>query len=188
MKINCFANSVDHYGWVSIGLHWFMAIALIGMYFLGDYMVQLDYYDPWYHKGPTLHKAIGVILSLVLIFRLLWVYVQKKPVSLEHQRHLKTLAKWGHLSLYCLIAVMLMSGYLIATAKGKGIDVFGFFEVPALFSDDADRGEMAGEVHAVISFVFIFMVVLHALVALRHHFVLKDPTLKRMLWVRKPRD
>lgn len=162
-----------------------MALALIGMYFLGDYMVKLDYYDNWYHKAPAFHKAIGIVLGLVLMFRMLWNFTQYKPVPLEDKWLLIILAKLGHLSIYATIIVLLISGYLITTAKGQGVNVFSLFELPALLPDNAARGEIAGKVHAIAGTVFIIIIVLHAIASLIHHYFFKDNTLKRMLWVKK---
>lgn len=124
---------------------------------------------------------------MVLVFRILWNFLQAKPVPLEENTRLKQLAKLGQKALYGLIILMVISGYLISTAKGKGVDVFGLFELPALLADDADRGELAGEIHEIIATVFISLVVIHVLAALLHHFVFKDRTLKRMLWVKRVR-
>jgi len=44
-------NTRSEFGWLSIGFHWVLAIALIAMYFVGDYMVGLGYYDTWYHRA-----------------------------------------------------------------------------------------------------------------------------------------
>ena len=185
MKNNYLLNSAHHFGWVSILLHWSMAFALIAMYFLGDYMVELDYYDTWYHKAPALHKATGVTLAIVLIFRFIWNYLQSKPTPLESKKLLIKAAKLGHLALYLLIIFLVISGFLISTAKGKGINVFELFELPALLSENVERGELAGKIHTLIGTIFILMVALHAVAALVHHFIFKDRTLKRMLWVRK---
>ena len=72
-------NTPHRYGWVSIVLHWSMAIALLGMYALGTYMVDLGYYDSLYHTLPPLHKSIGVLLAGLLLFRLVWVVTQPRP-------------------------------------------------------------------------------------------------------------
>ena len=48
-------NTPYTYGWVSILLHWVMAVALIGMYFSGNYMDDLEYYVCLYHTLPGLH-------------------------------------------------------------------------------------------------------------------------------------
>ncbi len=179
-----FKNSREHYGWVSIALHWLMAIVLIGLYFLGDYMVDLDYYDVWYHKGPALHKSLGIMLAAAIIFRIIWNYSQARPEPLERGERLKMLAIAAHLMFYLLTLLLIVSGYLISTAKGQGIDVFGWFELPAMLADSAHRGELSGQVHAVLGTVFIFMTALHIIAALVHHFIFKDNTFKRILWAK----
>ena len=83
--------------------------------------------------------------------------------------------------MYGLLIVMVISGYLISTAKGHGINVFDLFELPALFAADKDRGELAGDIHAIAGTLFIFLVSVHALAAFIHHFYWKDNTLTRML-------
>lgn len=176
-------NSVKTYGWVSILLHWVMAVGLIGMYFSGDYMVDLEYYDSLYHTLPALHKATGVVLGGLLLVRLAWLYAQPRPLPAASPApeftHLA--AKLGHVALYGLLLVMLVSGYLISTAKGHGINVFGWFEIPALLPESKERGELAGDIHALAGTLFIFMVGVHALAAFIHHFYWKDHTLTRML-------
>lgn len=176
-------NTAQTYGWVSITLHWLMAIALIGMYSVGTYMVDLDYYDPLYHTLPALHKATGISLALLLMLRLAWKYAQPQPMPVASSAPAITeqLAKLGHLALYGLLILLIISGYLISTAKGHGISVVGLFEVPALLPVNQDRGELAGDIHEILANLFIFIVGVHALAALIHHFYWKDNTLKRML-------
>ncbi len=41
----------------------------------------------------------------------------------------------AHIALYALLFAILISGYLISTADGKPISVFGLFDVPATLSD-----------------------------------------------------
>lgn len=177
-------NSTSHYGYISIVLHWLMAFVLIGMYVVGNYMVDLDYYDTWYHQAPALHKATGIILGFALVFRIIWNYTQKKPASFEKKPILMTVAKLGHLALYLFIISLTISGYLISTAKGQGINILDLFKFPALLPDNPNRGEIAGDIHEIIGLAFILMVALHATAALTHHFIFKNRTLKRMLWVK----
>ncbi|MEZ5477662.1 MAG: cytochrome b [Thiolinea sp.] len=174
-------NTHQQFGWVSILLHWVMAVILIGLYFVGDYMVELTYYDPLYHTLPAWHKAFGVLMGFALLFRLVWVYAQPRPHPYSESPLELNLAKLGHLSLYGLLVVMIISGYLISTAKGKGIEIFGLFEMPALLGADEERGELAGKVHEFAGNAFILLVGVHALAALFHHFYRKDSTLTRML-------
>ena len=175
-------NTTSSYGWVSISIHWIMAILLIGMYFVGDYMVELTYYDPLYHTLPFWHKSIGLLLGFALLFRLIWNFSNPKPAAIKSAPNFThLLAKLGHLALYGLLIVLIISGYLISTAKGQGIEVFGWFEIPALLADNEQRGEIAGEVHEIAATLFMLLVAVHALAAIFHHVYWKDNTLTRML-------
>ena len=60
-------NSSSRYGAVSIFLHWFIALAVFGLFALGLWMVGLDYYDPWRKEAPDLHKSIGLTLLAVML-------------------------------------------------------------------------------------------------------------------------
>lgn len=176
-------NTLQTYGWVSILLHWIMAIALLGMYAVGTYMVELDYYDSLYHTLPNLHKSVGILLGLLLLVRLAWLYSQPHPSPANSIAPAIThvMATWGHATLYVLIVALVITGYLIATAKGHGISVFGWFEVPALLPYSDTQADWAGDIHEFFANLFVFAVGVHALAAFIHHFYWKDQTLKRML-------
>jgi cytochrome b561 len=47
-------NTSTDYGVVAIALHWLVALAVIGLFGLGLWMTELDYYDAWYKRGPDL--------------------------------------------------------------------------------------------------------------------------------------
>ncbi len=182
MSASSWLNTSQAYGWIAILLHWFMAVLLLSLYGLGNYMVGLDYYHPWYHDSLSVHKAMGVIAAGVLLLRFFWNWVQPRPAMLNPEHVWQNrLARLGHGLLYLLPVVLVVSGYLISTSEGQGIDVFGWFELPALLADDTERGELAGKIHALTATVFVLMVAFHVLAALIHHFFYKDDTLRRML-------
>ncbi|MNI77466.1 hypothetical protein D3C73_1337610 [compost metagenome] len=90
-------------------------------------------------------------------------------------------ARFGHGFLYLSLFAVLIAGYLISTAEGVGIPVFGLFEVPALVSGLPDQADTAGVIHLYLAWVLVIFSGLHALAALKHHFIDRDVTLKRML-------
>ncbi len=185
MGISMLKNSEQGYGLVAITLHWLMAVTVIGLFALGLYMVELSYYDAWYKGSLDLHKSVGVSLAIVLILRLAWRISQPKPQSLAQNTLQKRAASAVHLLLYVLLVALVMSGYLISTADGRAIDVFGFFEVPALGSFVENQEDLAGDIHFYLAWTLIIAVAVHALAALKHHFINRDRTLVRMLKVTK---
>ena len=179
-------NTINHYGWITINVHWLVAITVIGLFALGYWMVDLGYYDPWYKQGPDLHKSIGVLLFIVMVIRIFWRYFQIKPEALDsHTPIEKKAGSIVHVFLYCALFVLMSSGYLISTADGRAIDIFNLASVASLGELFADQEDLSGLIHKYLAYALMFTVVLHALAALKHHFIDKDNTLLRMLGNRK---
>jgi len=175
-------NSPARYGWVSMFMHWSVALTVFGLFALGLWMVDLDYYDPWRKSGPELHKSIGLVLFSLMVLRVLWRFISPPPPPTPNQGRLtRTAATLGHLFLYVDIFLVMTAGYLISTADGVGIPVFGLFEVPALVSGLPNQADVAGTVHFYLAWVLVIFAVLHGLAALKHHFIDRDATLIRML-------
>ena len=86
-----------------------------------------------------------------------------------------------HFALYFLLLAIVISGYLISTADGRSIQVFDWFQVPALIPSVEHMEDYAGTVHYTLSMFTMGLVIIHALAALKHHFFNKDRTLLRML-------
>ncbi len=175
-------NSAQGYGLVAIILHWLIALVVIGLFTLGLWMTGLTYYDDWYKRAPDIHKGIGILLFLAMLGRVVWRGINVVPnaepgVSLLQRR----LAHAAHLLLYLLLFALMASGYLISTADGRSIDVFGLFAVPALVSDIPNLEDTAGKVHWYLALGLIALASLHALAALKHHFIDRDRTLEKIL-------
>ena len=177
-------SEVKNYNAVARSVHWISAAVVIGMFAVGLWMVDLSYYSEWYRTAPHWHKSIGIILAGLTIFRFVWKMVTKSP-KVEGSAIEIAGAKVVHLAMYIALAVLFISGYLISTEDGRGIDVFTWFTVPgagALFENQADR---AGLIHFYAAWALILMAGAHALAALKHHFINKDNTLRKMIGASK---
>lgn len=176
-------NTSDTFGLVSKILHWLMAILLLGLFSVGLYMTGLDYYDSLYHTLPQWHKSIGLLTLFLLLIRFLWKLNNPEPGALKtHKRYEIFLAGLIQKLFYLLVVLIAVSGYFISTAKGKGIEFFSLFEVPAITQTIAEeRADLLGVIHETLAIILIVLVVIHAAAALKHHFIDKDETLKRMI-------
>lgn len=175
-------NTALSYGLIAILLHWVVALGVIGLFILGLWMVELNYYDAWYRRAPDLHKSIGVSLFLIMLFRLLWRRINKNPQPIPGNHHLEQqIAGLVHVLLYSLIFIVMLSGYLISTADGRPIEVFGVITIPATLAGIEKQEDIAGTIHLILAIILISLSSLHALAALKHHFINKDRTLVRML-------
>ncbi len=181
-------NTSQAYGGIAIALHWLVAIVVLGLFALGLWMVDLTYYDTWYRTAPSIHKAVGVLLFLVLVLRLLWRLVSPKPAPEPTLTRFERLASGiVHGLLYVLLFGVMAAGYLISTADGRAIDVFGLFQVPATLTGLPNQADLAGAIHLALAITVIVLAAIHALAALKHHFIDRDRTLLRMLGRSAPR-
>ena len=177
-----FRNSISSWGWVSIVFHWLSAVLVIGLFVLGYWMVELDYYSQWYRIAPDWHKSLGVLLVLATLFRLVWRFCNPIPKSLDtHSAAERLSAKGAYVLLYCLLLSTLPTGYLIVTASGQALEVFNWFAIPSVITSVDNIEDLAGKIHEWSAYILIGLASVHALAALKHHFFEKDATLKRML-------
>ena len=175
-------NSTTSYSLLSITFHWLIALAVCGLFGLGFWMVDLSYYDSWYKTGPDIHRSVGMLLSLTVVLSIAWRMSQAKPSTLASHSRLEQLSgKSMHLLLTATLLLILLSGYLISSADGRGIMVFDWFEVPGFGSFFNNQEDKAGLVHKYAAYIVIAAASLHALAALKHHFFDKDKTLTRIL-------
>ncbi len=175
-------NSDTRYGLVARTLHWLMALLLAALFALGWYMTEISYYDPWYKVSFDLHKSFGVVALVLGLARIGWALLDPGPplaVSMKPWERLA--AKAGHYALYALLVLVPVSGYLISTADGHPVRVFGLFDIPALLPPIDGMEDIAGLVHYFLGFGGAWLVVIHALAALKHQYLDRDGTLDKMI-------
>ncbi|WP_290519150.1 cytochrome b [Alcanivorax sp.] len=175
-------NDPQRFGAIALLFHWLVALAVIGLFALGFYMVDLGYYDPWYRKGPDLHRSIGILLFIAMLLRLAWRFISPPPAPLPtHKPWEKISAHLTHWALYLLLFVAMISGYLISSADGSSVDVFNWFAVPSVSGHQTGLEDTAGLIHYWATWAVIGLAGLHALAAVKHHLFDRDDTLRRIL-------
>ncbi|MEH0664842.1 cytochrome b [Vibrio scophthalmi] len=177
-------HRVKNYNGVARAIHWVSALVVIGMFAVGLWMVDLSYYSEWYKTAPHWHKSVGILLALVTLFRFVWKNVTASP-KVEGAKIEILGAKLAHLAMYALLLTLFVSGYLISTEDGRGIEVFGWFTVPGMGAFFEGQADTAGQIHFYAAWALILLAAVHALAALKHHFINKDNTLRKMIGASK---
>ena len=83
------------------------------------------------------------------------------------------------LALYGLMIVLPVLGWVTLSAEGEAIPFFGL-QLPALVDANKALAERTEEVHETLATVGYFLIGLHAMAALFHHYVQRDNALRRM--------
>ena len=166
---------------MAIALHWFMALAVVGMFTLGLYMADLPL-SPNKLRLFSWHKWAGISLFLLASFRLAWRMAHRPPSLPEHMgRAEQFIARAGHRLLYLLMFTIPLSGWLMSSAKGIRTVYFGVVPIPDLLARNKELGELLQTVHWGLNLLLAVTVIGHVAAALKHHWVDKDDVLTRML-------
>ena len=194
-------NSASRYTKTAVILHWLIAIFIFGMFALGWYMSDLpkeapkqmayDLFDwgiyTWQLTEPAaprsfyfnLHKSLGITIMAVILIRILWRITHRPPALLSSYKDWEIkLATGAHHILYLLMVALPVSGIIMATYSKYGIKWFGLPFIKGL--DNNPLREIYKEAHEIIGIIILAVIALHVLGALKHKFIDKDDTLKRM--------
>jgi cytochrome b561 len=167
------------YGLISRILHWGMAAALFALFGLGWWMTGLDYYSPYYKSAPDLHRSAGILFLAALLLRAGWRLANVKPGGAGLSPFERRAARIVHTAFYPLLLILALSGYLISTADGRAIDVFGWFKVPAIL-EWPGLEDTAGLLHKWIAYAVVSLALIHAAAAVKHRIAGQGPSRHRM--------
>lgn len=173
-------DTAERYGAVSRLLHWSMAAAFFALFALGWWMVGLDYYSPYYKSAPDLHRSVGLVVLLALGVRVGWRVLNIKPDDGDLMPVERAASRVVHRAFYPLLGVLMVSGYLISTADGRGIEVFYLFSVPAVVTAPGLE-DAAGLVHRWSAYAVMALAVVHAAAALKHR-LFDGARLRHRMW------
>ena len=180
-------SRVMRYSTPAVVLHWLVALLIFAGFPLGLYMVDLPL-SPDKLKLYSYHKWIGITVLLLVAVRVSWRLTHVPPPLpasvAAWQRHASALV---HGLLYVLMIAIPLSGWLMSSAKGFQTVWFGVLPLPDLIGKDKALGDQLAEVHKILNFTLLALVVLHVGAALQHHFIERQPFLQRMGWGKKER-
>jgi len=144
-------NTRESYGTIAKLFHWTIGLMLLFNLGLGKYMHNLPN-TPDKFQLYALHKSLGITILTLVVLRLV-----------------------------ILMIFVPLTGWLMNSAAGFPTSWFNILTLPSLLSADKTMQGFFGEVHEILAMGFILIFLLHLAGALKHHFIVKDRTLLRML-------
>jgi cytochrome b561/polyisoprenoid-binding protein YceI len=174
--------STHRYDGVAQLFHWLIAIMIFVMFGLGWYMTDLDSADPRTFEIYQIHKGIGIAIFALALLRLLWRWTHPAPpLPATMKRWEMVAASAAHWALYGLILLQPLIGILQSNAANFPIVLFGSIELPALIGQNEALGETLTGLHHLFAKIMALLILAHIAAALRHHIMLKDDVLRRMM-------
>ena len=164
---------------VTQSFHWSVALLVLAIYTIGLGREAVP-------KGDArtfllgLHMSLGIGLTGVLMLRMAWRLFAPPIEPVPMANSMRLAARLGHLGLYALMVVVPVVGLLAVWSKGRTVGFFGL-PLPSPLALDRNAAKWLEDAHEISAHGLLALAGLHATVALIHHVVLKDQTLRRML-------
>jgi cytochrome b561 len=174
-------NTPRRWGAIAQLLHWLIVLFIVAQFTLATLFEQL----PAGAKKLTLlsrHKSIGITILMLALVRLAWRWSNPTPTLPDTLKpYERTLARLTHALLYVLLFAVPLSGWLMSSARGFPVSWFGFLQLPDLVPKNKALYEALLTTHGILAWTLGIVATVHLVAALKHHFVLKDDVLRRML-------
>lgn len=187
--------TTQRYTTVAIILHWLIALAIITMLGIGLTMMHGPITMATKFRLFQLHKSIGITILGLVILRVLWRLTHKPPPLPDSIPPLeRTAAEGTHYLLYLYMIGLPLTGWALVSASPINLPtvLYGVLPWPhmsflATLPNKAAVSKVLDWIHTCGAWTLIAVFGIHALAALRHHFLIHDDVLWRMLpLVRRP--
>ncbi len=174
-------QSKNDYSPAAKGLHWSIALIVVLLIPVGVIMGELPQ-GALQDKLFALHESLGItalaLLSVRIAIRLRGA-PEPDPTLTRPQR---ILSRAIHLTLYLLLFLTPMLGWLALSAYGLGPSFFGLEQLPRLLSKNEPVSKLLFTLHGLGGFLIAGLVILHMAGVLRHAFTNHSRIVSRMLW------
>ncbi|MFC1236696.1 cytochrome b [Vibrio sp. F74] len=171
---------MSHYSLSAKIIHFISAVLITSLTILGLYMVSVEDKKLMIFLFDT-HKSLGILVLVTLVIRIISKLKSEKVYKLDgHSSVEDILSSVIQKTFYSLLFIVPISGWLMTNAAGFTVSMFGLIELPSLSIESEALMTVYRGIHFYSTAIFTFLIAIHVIGALKHHFIDKDETLQRM--------
>jgi len=174
-------NTVYRWGAIAQLFHWTIVALIVVQFVLINMASRLPL---GLQKVALLaqHKSFGITILGLAIIRLVWRLLNTAPpLPPTLKPYERVLAHGTHWGLYILLFTIPLSGWAMSSARNFPVSWFKLVQLPDFVQPNKAMYAAMQQTHEILTTALLVVVALHVLGALKHHFILKDDVLRRML-------
>ena len=170
-------NNLKAYDSRTILFHWISAAVVVLLWLLGQ---TIDFLPKGMPRITvrSLHITLGIFLAVLLVIRVTWRFGGGTKLPQAIPGFFGKLASGTHHFLYALMIAVVVIGFAAVWIRGDNL--FNLFTVPAFDPSNKSLRHDVVELHGLCANILLILAGLHALVAIFHHWIMRDGILKRM--------
>ncbi|EHP82228.1 MULTISPECIES: cytochrome b [Methylobacteriaceae] len=186
--------SARRYSAVAILLHWASALGVLALIGMGLIIAHAGLAPMRQFQLYQWHKSVGITVLALTVLRVLWRLTHRPP---PHPARMpareRVAASTAHGLLYLLLVGLPLTGWAVVSLSPFNIPTVLYGLVPwphlplaAFVPNPAAAEGFLKLMHAYGAWLLTALLILHVAAALRHHFIIHDDVLRRMLPARAP--
>jgi len=148
-------------------IHWLMFICFSVLFTVGYFMTEFKQAEPW--SWYALHKSFGVLVLMLLLLRWFTRFTSQLPEPADYMQGTgEKVAKSVVHTLYLLMLLVPISGYLMSNLSGFSVEFFGL-ALPTVLAENTDIKDLSDDIHFYLAYIFLAVIGLHILSVIKHH-------------------
>lgn len=171
-----------HYGTVSRALHWSIAVLMLWQFggMLSKLALGRDHALTELLAGN--HGQVGTVLFVLIVIRLIWAFGNRNQRPAPQPGLMGYAARLGHFAMYVIMLLVPVAALVRAWGGERAFAPFGFEIFPARADSEVITAatEFGNNLHGEFAWILGILILGHVVMALFHHFVLRDGLLRRI--------
>jgi len=174
-------ETITHYSAPTKIIHWLTAILVLAAFIYGPGGSEERVYSAARDFDRQLHETLGLSVLALVVFRMLWRAIDKRPEPPFVARWMSVTAGAVQSALYILLFAVPLTAITGAWLEGHALTLLWGMAIRPPIAEFHSLGAKIAELHTWLGDVILWLAGAHALAALVHHYVLKDGVLRSML-------
>jgi len=176
-------DPIRRYSDTAVAFHWITAALVLTQVVIGFTFAEFMEKGPARAELFAWHKTIGALILVLALLRLAYrLKNPPPPFPPELPRWRRIAAVWNHRAFYFLLIVLPLTGLIAVSGMSPAgtTKLVGGITIPIIPGIGKATGETSGDLHVVLVFTTIALLLLHVAAAIQQQFFEHDRTAGRM--------
>lgn len=176
-------DPIRRYSNTAVALHWVTVALVLTQVVLGFAFAEFMANGPSKAEVFAWHKTLGALILILALIRLAYRLANPPPpFPAELPRWRRIAAVWNHRAFYFLLIVLPLTGLIAVSGMSPNghTTMAGGLSIPIVPGIGRETGDSSGDLHVVLVFTTIALLLLHVAAAISQQFFEHDRAAARM--------